>query len=142
MKGKLWLSVTVISTLLASVLVGIRNAEVKVVKVPEPMSRLRVQGGVLRDEKGKPIGLFGVNLFETHLSWAVTQNVAEMERELRVIASLGFNAIRVPMNMAYIEPEPDVFPDSTRYEEVMKRHRLKPNSPQFLDALVRTASEL
>ncbi|MGQ9463396.1 MAG: hypothetical protein ACUVTP_00425 [Candidatus Fervidibacter sp.] len=68
MKGKLWLSVTVISTLLASVLVGIRNAEVKAVKVTEPMSRLRVQGGVLRDEKGKPIGLFGVNLFETHLS--------------------------------------------------------------------------
>lgn len=106
------------------------------------LPHLKVQGGVLTDERGEPIGLFGVNLFESHLGWAIEQNVVEMERTLKAIAACGFNAIRVPLNMSYIEPAPDVFPDDSRYEEIMKQHRLKPTFPQFLDALVRTAGNL
>lgn len=116
--------------------------EVKQESSSIPMSRLKVQGGVLTDERGKPVGLFGVNLFETHLGWAIEQDVVEMERNLKAIAACGFNAIRVPLNMSYIEPAPDVFPDNPRYEEIIKQHRLKPTFPQFLDALVRTAGEL
>jgi len=106
------------------------------------LSPLKVRGGVLRDETGKPVGLFGVNLFESHLGWAVEQDVAEMERNLKAIAAHGFNAIRVPLNMSYIEPAPEVFPDDPRYEETMRRHRLKPTFPKFLDALVRAAGDL
>ncbi len=106
------------------------------------LSRLKVQGGVLTDEQGKPVGLFGVNLFESHLGWAIEQDVAEMERNLKAIAACGFNAIRVPLNMSYIEPAPDVFPDDPRYGEIMRQHRLKPTFPKFLDTLVRIAGEL
>lgn len=103
---------------------------------------LRVKGGVLTDEHGNSVKLFGVNLFESHLGWVIHQDVAEMERNLKAIAALGFNAIRVPLNMSYIEPAPDVFPDDPRYEDVMRQHRLKPTFPKFLDELVRVAGEL
>lgn len=104
---------------------------------------LRVEKGQLVDGVTKrPIGLFGVNLFETHLGWAISQDIREMERNLSAIAKLGFNALRVPLNMSYIEPAPDVFPDSPRYAEIMRQHNLKEGFPAFLDALVRKAGEL
>ncbi|MCS7253980.1 MAG: cellulase family glycosylhydrolase [Armatimonadota bacterium] len=107
------------------------------------ISPLAVRNGKLVNAKtGKPIGLFGVNLFETHLGWAVRQDVAEMERNLEAIAKCGFNAIRVPMNMSYIEPAPNVFPDDAQYSEIMHKHRLKDGFPKFLDALVKKAGEL
>lgn len=99
-------------------------------------------GRLVNAQTGKPIGLFGVNLFETHLGWAIRQDIAEMERNLEAIAKCGFNAIRVPMNMSYIEPAPNVFPDDTKYGEIMQKHRLKDGFPQFLDALVKKASKL
>ena len=108
-------------------------------KVLQP---LKVKGGILLDERGNLVKLFGVNLFESHLGWVMEQDIVEMERNLRAIAALGFNAIRVPLNMSYIEPAPDVFPDDHRYEDVMRQHRLKPNFPKFLDELVRVAGEL
>ncbi len=107
------------------------------------ISPLAIRDGKLIDAKsGKPIGLFGVNLFETHLGWAIRQDIGEMELNLEAIAKCGFNAIRVPMNMSYIEPAPNVFPDDAQYGEIMRKHRLKDGFVQFLDALVEKASKL
>ncbi|MGB9797920.1 MAG: hypothetical protein ACPLSK_04790, partial [bacterium] len=108
--------------------------------LPHP---LKVAGGRILDGiTGKPIGLFGVNLFESHLGWAISQDIYEMERNLSAIAKLGFNALRVPLNMSYIEPAPDVFPDNPSYSEIMRQHNLKDGFLRFLDALVRKAGEL
>lgn len=108
-----------------------------------PLSPLAVRNGKLVDAKtGKPVGLFGVNLFETHLGWAISQDIALMERNLEAIARCGFNAIRVTINMSYIEPAPNIFPDDYQYSEIMRKHRLKDGFMQFLDALVEKAGEL
>jgi len=104
---------------------------------------LKVEKGRIVDKvTGKPIGLFGVNLFESHLGWAISQDVSVMERNLTAISRLGFNALRVPLNMSYIEPAPDVFPDSPSYSEIMHQHNLKDGFPRFLDTLVQKADEL
>jgi len=140
--GKLGAICAVVTVSVLVAFAGNESAKVQQKSNDFSLPRLKVQGGVLTDERGKPVGLFGVNLFESHLGWAIEQDVTEMERNLKTIAACGFNAIRVPLNMSYIEPAPDVFPDDPRYEEIMRQHRLKPTFPQFLDALVRTAGEL
>ncbi|MBC7329118.1 cellulase family glycosylhydrolase [bacterium] len=104
---------------------------------------LKVEKGKIVDGiTGKPIWLFGVNLFETHLGWAISQEISVMERNLTAISKLGFNALRVPLNMSYIEPAPDIFPDNPYYSEIMHQHKLKDGFPRFLDALVQKAGEL
>lgn len=106
------------------------------------LSALRVVDGVLVNEEGQRVGLLGINLFSTHLGWSREQPVEVMKEELTAIANLGFNALRVPLNMGYIEPAPDVFPDDPRYAQIMQKHGLKPGFPAFLDALVAHAGEL
>lgn len=104
---------------------------------------LKVEKGRIIDALTKQaIRLYGVNLFESHLGWVISQDVGEMEKELSAIARLGFNALRVPLNMSYIEPAPDIFPDDPKYREIMRQHNLKENFPFFLDALVKKAGEL
>ncbi len=104
---------------------------------------LKVERGRLVDAVTKqPVWLFGVNLFESHLGWTISQDINEMERNLLAIARFGFNALRVPLNMSYIEPAPNVFPDNPRYAEIMRQHNLKEGFPHFLDTLVKKAGEL
>lgn len=107
------------------------------------LNSLKVEKGKIVDVVTKqPIGLFGVNLFESHLGWTISQNIDEMERNLVAIKNYGFNALRVPLNMSYIEPAPDVFPDNPLYSEIMLQHKLKDGFPRFLDALIKKANEL
>lgn len=107
------------------------------------LNPLKVEKGRLVDGVEKrPIGLFGVNLFESHLDWTISQNIKEMEENLVAIRKYRFNAIRVPLNMSYIEPAPDIFPDNPHYSEIMRQHNLKDGFLLFLDALVKKAEEL
>lgn len=104
--------------------------------------RLHVDGGRFRDQTEEPVALYGVNLFQSHLMWSRRQDPAEAEAALRAIADLGFNAVRMPLNMAWFEPEPGVFPDDPRYEPILAAHGLPVGAVAFYDGLVRRAGEL
>lgn len=92
--GKLGAICAVVTVSVLIAFAGNKSAKVQQKSNDFSLPRLKVQGGVLTDERGKPVGLFGVNLFESHLGWAIEQDVTEMERNLKAIAACGFNAIR------------------------------------------------
>ena len=103
---------------------------------------LHVDHGVLADPAGQRVVLYGVNLFESHLMWSRRQDPGDYERELPQMASCGFNAIRMPLNMAWFEPREGVFPDHPDYAAELKAHGLPTNAIAFYDGLVRRAGEL
>jgi hypothetical protein len=104
--------------------------------------RLHVDGGRFCDETGRPVALYGVNLFQSHLMWSRRQDLAEAEAALEAISELGFNAVRMPLNMAWFEPEPNVFPGDPQYESILTAHGLPTGALAFYDGLVRRAGEL
>jgi len=104
--------------------------------------RLHVRQGRFLDQAGKRVTFYGVNLFQSHLMWSRRQDPTEYEAALKAIASLGFNAVRMPLNMAWFEPQPGVFPDSADYEGILKSHRLPTGALAFYDGLIRRAGEL
>ena len=106
------------------------------------LPRLSVRDGALVDSTGHAVRLFGVNLFQSHLLWSRRQDLTQVEPELVAIAANGFNAVRMPLNMAWFEPRPGVFPDSPDYAEVMASHRLPAGAMAFYDGLIRRAGEL
>ncbi len=58
--------------------------------------RLHADGGRFRDETGRSVALYGVNLFQSHLMWSRRQDLAEAEAALEAISDFGFNAVRMP----------------------------------------------
>lgn len=104
--------------------------------------RLRADAGGFRNAAGQRVAFFGVNLFQSHLMWSRRQNPAEVDAALRAIAGHGFNAVRMPLNLAWFEPAPGIFPDHPDYEAVLKAHGLPTGAVAFYDGLVQRAGEL
>jgi hypothetical protein len=107
-----------------------------------PAGQLKVAGGQLCDQTGRPLRLYGVNLFQSHLLWSRSQKASDYEADLVAIAANGFNAVRMPLNMGWFEPAQGVFPDSPEYNDVMAKHRLPTGAIAFYDGLIKRAGEL
>ncbi len=103
---------------------------------------LHVMDGMVVNRVGERVTFFGVNLFESHLMWSRRQSPEAYEKELPEIAGLGFNALRMPLNMSWFEPRPGVFPDHPEYEDILKSHGLPTGALAFYDGLIRRAGEL
>lgn len=107
-----------------------------------PSGLLKIVGGQICDSSGRPLRLYGVNLFQSHLLWSRSQKPSDYEAELVAIAANGFNAVRMPLNMGWFEPAQGVFPDSPEYNGLMAQHRLPTGAVAFYDGLIKRAGEL
>ena len=129
------------NTALSLIAVGLLNSPC----TSEPVAdggRLRVERGRFLDGNEERVALYGVNLFQSHLMWSRRQKPEEYEEALKAIAGLGFNAVRMPLNMAWFEPQPGVFPDSSEYDGILTSHGLPTGAMAFYDGLIRRAGEL
>ena len=107
-----------------------------------PTDALHVADGRFVNQAGEVVSFYGVNLFQSHLMWSRRQQPDEADAALTEIARLGFNAVRMPLNLAWFEPAQGVFPDSPEYEAILKQHRLPTGAIAFYDGLVKRAGEL
>jgi|GEM_PF-2484999 len=101
-----------------------------------------IRDGVLHDTKGEPVGMSGVNLFQTHMVWASRKiDDAELKKQIDAIAAENFNVIRMPLTWDYIEPAPDLFPDDPRYQDLMEEYGLFTGYVQQLDTILDRCAE-
>lgn len=103
---------------------------------------LVVRDGSIVTKSGREVRLFGVNIYQSHMHWARRQNHEDYRTQLAMIAEAGFNAVRMPLNMAYFMPEKGVLPDDPRYPEIMAKHKLPSGAMAFYDGLVEEAARL
>ena len=108
----------------------------------EAQDALVVRDGVLETKAGKRVGLYGVNIFQSHMHWARRQDPEAYRTELAHIAASGFNAVRMPLNMSFFMPAQGVLPDDPRYAETLEAHRLPTGAMAFYDGLVAEAARL
>ena len=108
----------------------------------EAQDALVVRDGVLETKAGKRVGLYGVNIFQSHMHWARRQDPEAYRTELARIAAAGFNAVRMPLNMSFFMPAQGMLPDDPRYAETLEAHRLPTGAMAFYDGLVAEAARL
>ena len=85
---------------------------------------------------GKPWGFAGLNYTRFNLGYTIRTDFREAAEDLRTYASWGVNVLRIPLNLASIQPAPGVFPDDARYAEILRAHRLDPEFFNLLDSFI------
>ena len=79
-----------------------------------PLSALRVQNGQIVDRQGAAVLLRGVNVTSlVAYSPAHPEATPLLAGQMRLIAAMGFNFIRLPLSLSALEPQPGVI--STAY---------------------------
>jgi hypothetical protein len=106
-----------------------------------PGDALSIRDGEFYTAAGARVGIWGVDLFQSGMFWGRNQDPAEYRPQIDRIAAAGFNAVRMPLNMAWFEPAKGVFPDSADYDGIMKAHGLPAGAVAFYDGLVKYAGE-
>ena len=91
---------------------------------------------------GQAVGLFGANLYQSHMMWARLQDPQPGLDALRRFSELGFNCARMPLSAGYLMPAPGVLPGDPDYARILQQHGLKPGYVDLLDRLVAEADKL
>ena len=85
---------------------------------------------------GKPWGFVGLNYTRFNLGYTVRAGFREAAEDLRTYAAWGINVLRIPLNLSALQPAQGMFPDSPRYAEIMRAHRLDPEFFNLLDSFI------
>lgn len=85
---------------------------------------------------GKPWGFAGLNYTRFNLGYTIRTDFREAAEDLRTYAAWGVNVLRIPLNLSALQPAPGVFPDSPRYAEILRAHRLDPEFFNLLDSFI------
>ncbi|NOY80130.1 MAG: glycoside hydrolase family 5 protein [Kiritimatiellaeota bacterium] len=103
---------------------------------------LRAQGRRLL-QGNRPFGFVGFNYNGFNLSFSRdTGDVYErIARDVATLASWQLRVVRLPMNMGFVQPEPGVFPDDSRWTEAFRERGLNVEWLQALDYFVELAGE-
>lgn len=81
---------------------------------------------------GKPFGFVGVNYTRMNLGLGNESDYQLLAHDVMQMKRWGVRAVRLPIDIALIQPAPGLFPDDPKYAETLKSYKL---DPRYLDQI-------